>query len=74
MNIYLIKRIGKTCFDDYDGFVVTAESEGGAREVCMNHNESDSNTWFNPDESTCNIIGFTLLKESKMILSSYKAG
>lgn len=73
MNIYLVRKNGKTGLDQYDGFVVTAESEGGARELCMNCDSFNSNTWFNPRKSTCELIGTSADKQSEIILSSFNA-
>ena len=56
MNIWLLKRIGDTNYDETSGYVVIAATATGARAVAR-CDDCDSRTWAYADKSTCVAIG-----------------
>lgn len=77
MKLYIVKRIGDTDWDQYEGFVVAANSPAEARKLCAdvikgNYNNSDAKTWSDPEQTTCKVLKPGL--EPRIVLDSYKAG
>lgn len=73
MNIYLIKRVGRTDYDQYAGFVVAAESPAKAREIASSG--YGRSIFAHPEGATCAQIGTAGPKVVPgVILSDYRAG
>jgi len=73
MNLYLIDRIGHVGYDEFDGFVIAAESETEARSLCNQADEGD--IWGNQLDATCELIGTAKDGTNKgVILESFNAG
>jgi hypothetical protein len=75
MELFKLKVLGNVTYDEFDSFVVRAESEQKAREL-VNREAGDygsqKNIWLNPDKVSCNQI----YKDGapKVICASFNAG
>jgi hypothetical protein len=77
VDIYLLKRTSDGIgYDEFDGFVVYAESEEYARNIAARHKgDEGSGVWTDPQKSTCAAIGSTTNKvEAGLVLGSFNAG
>lgn len=77
LKIYLLKRIGKTGFDEYEGCVVAAESEEAALTIAPNGKPFDPlySEWVKDvSQIKCTEIG-SANKQQKtgVIMASYNA-
>lgn len=75
MKLWLLKRIGRTDWDEYAGFVVRAATEDDARAVARQGTEpwEDENAcWLDPAQASCTELLAT--GEPGVILDSFKAG
>jgi hypothetical protein len=73
MNIYLLERVGRVGYDEYDGFVIAATSETEARNLCDSADEGD--IWDNQLDVTCTLVGTASEDTEKgIILGSFNAG
>ena len=75
MNIYLIERTDKVDYDEYDAFVVVANSSKEARELLVQLYIRDKiyDSW--SDNNKVNLIGTTTkYKKTRVILGSFNAG
>jgi len=79
MNIYLIRHVGSTSWDEYDSAVVIAESISTAREMrpdgkpFLNTLES-SDSWVLPRLVKVKLIGKSILSKPQVICASFNAG
>lgn len=83
MNLYLISSIAAVGYDEYDSFVVAAETETAARTAAANHvshagytdEEARDTTWGNPTYSTGDLIGAAAPGVTAgVVLASFNAG
>ena len=83
MNLYLIQW-EEYDYNEFDGFVVAAETSAGARQVIEDERgrcDTDGRLWAIPgggfDKSTIAVIGTTLtpdFPEPRIVLGSFNAG
>lgn len=78
LRIYLLERIGKTAYDEFEGCVVAAENAAAAVNISPTGKEFDG---FDPQwvgsisEIKCTEIGIANEAQKKgVIIASYKAG
>ena len=73
MNIYLLERTGRVGYDEYDGFVIAADTETEARSLCDSGDEGD--IWGNQLDVSCTLIGEASENwERGIVLGSFNAG
>ena len=78
-NLYLVERTDEVGYDEYDSFVVCAESEEQARSTHPDINNNNDCTWINNADSTyisCTYIGVASdhVELNEVIISSFNAG
>ena len=72
MNIYLLARTDRWSYDDYDAFVVAAESEDEAKQMNVGYG---STAWATPNNIKATLLGVAAEGISKgEILGSFNAG
>lgn len=69
MNIYIVSRIQSPKRDEYEGFVIVAQSEGRAREIANSHRGAEGDIWTNKYLVACDQI---VTREEGIVLSSFK--
>lgn len=78
MNLYLIERIDKVHYDEYDSLVVAAESEDIAKTIHPNYPQPrriSYDSWTTEDKLEVTLIGITdVYKETTVVHSSFNAG
>ena len=78
LRIYHLQRIPTgPIYDVANGFVVQANSEEEARQLCAPQaGDEKDRTWLDPGRSICAVLGTTLLHvhSPKVILRDYNAG
>jgi hypothetical protein len=79
MNIYLLKRIGRTMYDQTYGFVIRAHNEEQARSIACDAMAGqigdEARTWMLPQLSTCTVIGSAFGDDrAEIILQDFRAG
>ena len=73
MNIYLLNRTDKWGYDDFDSFVVVAESDEEAKNLKLGY--CDGSSWTTPDKIKVTLLGVASPNVIKgEILGSYNAG
>jgi prevent-host-death family protein len=72
-NIYVLKRVGGTDYDETAGFVVVAGSPDEARRLAAGEADAEGDaTWLMPDRSTCEAIDPA--GSSGVVLRDFRAG
>ena len=82
MKLYLLSRTDRTSYDEYDSFVVAAESEGRALEFYPRGHKSteDEDYWHwyggltTKEYVKIECIGESNSSEEKVIIASFRAG
>ena len=78
LRIYHLSRIPNgLMYDVADGFVVQANSEEEARQLCAPHaGDEKDRTWLEPGRSICAVLGMTMpyVHTPKIILRDFNAG
>jgi len=76
MKIFKISREDGAWYDENDGFVIAASSEAEVRKIASDHAADEgAAVWFDPQESTCQVIGEALPNQSsEVILCDFHAG
>jgi hypothetical protein len=75
MNIYHLNRTGSIGYDEYDEFIVAAESEEMARIIASSaHADEGSDVWLNRKTVDCTLLKPEDFTESQIISSSFNAG
>ena len=72
MNIYTLKRTDVIGWDEYEGFVVKADSEERALEIIKEETRRDFD--FYKDKLKINLVGYTIDSEECILLESFNAG
>lgn len=73
MKVWIIRRIGRTNYDQHDGHVVLAPSEESAREIIATASGIEQpNIWRSRAFSTC--LEVDAITEPGIVLSSFNAG
>lgn len=77
MNIYLLKRDNKVGYDEYDGFVIAANTEDEARQMAAEEAADEGkNIWLSPVSDDVRVvkIGINDYPNPEIILDSFNAG
>jgi hypothetical protein len=76
MHIYKVDRIGHTDYDEYDGFIVAAQTARQARQfAAVQAGHYERAVWTSPRDATIRKIGSAADGvEAGVILGSFKAG
>ena len=75
MNLYCISRQGVWEYDEYDGFIVAAETEASARAFCNAMPGDEGRIWEDDTKTTCEYIGTAHENvKSGIVLGSFNAG
>lgn len=73
-NIYLIARLDHVDYDEYDSFVIIAESEQRVREIALDAaSGANELSWISPINSKVEKIGTSDGTEEEVILGSFNA-
>lgn len=75
MRLFILKRVGPTGYDEHQGFVVRASSEGKARALAAKESADEGpGTWLDPERTSCERLSVQGDGTSEVILSDYRAG
>jgi hypothetical protein len=81
VKLWLVKRIAAADWDEYQGFVIRAETELEARRIAngdkpdsfpFDYEDDEISVWLNPDLSTCEEL--TADGEAGIVLYDFNAG
>ncbi len=73
MHLWLVKRIGPVDYDEYEGFLIRAESEQRAREMAeAKRADEEKGTWADPERSSCTLV--TAEGAEEILLEDFNAG
>lgn len=59
MNVYEVRRRGRTPTNQFSSFIVVALNEAGARQLCALNSKTmanDAETWLDPEKSTVKLV------------------
>lgn len=71
MKVYLLTRIGKIGYDEYDGKVIVAENEDEARIIANIRTGDEGKIWEDPTKV---VIVEVNAKYTSIVLTSFNAG
>ena len=76
MKLYLLERVEQADWDQYDGFVIAAESPEAARILANREvTEYDNCDWTNEDQVSCRRIAETsIFFQETVVISDFNAG
>jgi hypothetical protein len=74
MNLYLVSRTDVVRYEQYDAFVVAADSEDNAKEIINKEHDPNSNysDWSHNTETE--LLGISIATEPEIVLGSFNAG
>lgn len=71
-KLYLLKRINRLGYDEYDGFLISADSESEARSLCKYADEGD--IWGDSSEVSCKEVAPYTEEPKGIVLERFNAG
>jgi Na+-transporting NADH:ubiquinone oxidoreductase subunit NqrF len=75
--LYLVERTDEADWDEYRGFIVSAENEGQAKSTPPDKEDFEnpvSSVWVTPDRVKVTLIGKSFINKHKVVLTDFKAG
>jgi hypothetical protein len=74
MNIYHLNRQGSIGYDEYDEFIIAAETEAEARQIASRNAADEGKAIWLSNKVDCTVLRPEDFDESQVIASSFQAG
>ena len=74
-KLYLLKRMDRVGYDEFDGFVISADTETEARDFAIQEaaDEGDE-VWSSQLDVSCTLLALNTKHDKGIVLGSFNAG
>ena len=74
-KLYLLKRMDSVGYDEYDGFVVAADTETEARDFAAKESADEgAGVWNSQLDCSCTLLALSSKHSKGIVLGSFNAG